>query len=105
MLASGVQPGERLASPAHHTGRAYTRAMSTLTTRLDAAQSGLVGTPLGGQFAGRIADCLNVPYCRRPAERLERMSDRCTLKAANRWPLVQRPEWVESTQPRQAAGM
>jgi hypothetical protein len=33
MLASGVQPGERLASPAHHTDRAYTRAMSTLITR------------------------------------------------------------------------
>lgn len=44
-----------LATPAHYTDRAYTRAMATLIARLDVEQVDWVGTSLGGHIGMLIA--------------------------------------------------
>ena len=44
-----------LASPAHYTDRAYTRAMATLIARLDVEQVDWVGTSLGGHIGMLMA--------------------------------------------------
>lgn len=53
-----------LASPAHYTDRAYTRAMATLIARLDVEQVDWVGTSLGGHIGLLMAASPNSPIRR-----------------------------------------
>jgi pimeloyl-ACP methyl ester carboxylesterase len=53
-----------LASPAHYTDRAYTRAMATLIARLDVEQVDWVGTSLGGHIGMLMAAAPQSPVRR-----------------------------------------
>lgn len=53
-----------LATPAHYTDRAYTRAMATLIARLDVEQVDWVGTSLGGHIGMLMASEPETPVRR-----------------------------------------
>jgi pimeloyl-ACP methyl ester carboxylesterase len=53
-----------LASPAHYTDRAYTRAIATLLARLDVEQVDWIGTSLGGHIGMLVAAAPRSPIRR-----------------------------------------